>query len=113
MDLRLFDFKSYHKATVIKISLKWHKDRQRDQCNSIESRIDLYSYHQLIFDWVNSIGKGKSLQQRMLEKLDIHMRKIKLQPLPHLMTKRTISKLIIDQNLKAKAIKLLEENIGR
>lgn len=47
---RLLDFKSYHNATVIKISRNWHKDRQIDQSNSMDSGIDPYIYHQLIFD---------------------------------------------------------------
>ena len=111
-DLRLLDFKGYQKATVIKKSWNWHKDRQIDWWNSIESRIDPY-VHQLIFDQVNSIGKRKSLQQIVLEQLDIHTGKTELQPLPHLIPikKKKNSKLILDLNLKAKTTKLLEENM--
>lgn len=85
---RLLDFKRYHKATVIKISWNWHEERQIDQCNSRESRLDPFIYHQLNFDQVNSTGKGKSFQQIVLEQLDIYMGKMKSQPLSHLIPKK-------------------------
>lgn len=56
----------------------------------MESRIDPYIYYQLIFDQVSSIRKGKSLQQTVLEKLDICMGTIKPQPLLHLLPKKLI-----------------------
>ena len=43
-------------------------------------------------------------------KMDIHMLKSEIQPLPYI-THKTNSKQIIDLNVRAKAITLLEENM--